>query len=472
MEYQKVVISIIVILAIIAVYLALVTIKPVQPEVNTTAAEELLLKGVRFGMYESTYQLSYNELADGYRTYYSMEEDGENQSIYVQNPLSTKKAYYFSNETILCIKYPLTANESCASVYGNAELKNYMASLSSKFLNDALIERYKNDMSYLISKNYVKLSPDITTKTINGKQCQEISYQIDYSNISLDDAARFGIGSDAPKKFNWKMCIDNQTGWIYSKYFDYKENGTTHTYEYQLVSFKKGEAAIVAPAELVDSVISILYQEREQYSKLAKCYTDKQGDDRERCITTMAITLKRKDLCDLTGQRRDTCLIALVPITKDEDICKLIVSQSVKDDCYIELAGAYKNSSYCSQMQNSSKLDQCYAAAKVAQQTPFLPPSDLCDAITNESSKDQCNMMQAMAHKDNSYCDKITNDSLVPICLNYTSGNYSGNMTTIDPEFAMGLVNSSVDFIKYLIALKNGSANGTIPLPPLPPLPN
>ncbi|MFH1785578.1 MAG: hypothetical protein ABH842_04055 [Candidatus Micrarchaeota archaeon] len=458
MGYQKIVIMVVAVLAIIAIYFTVAMQQPLIPE-DTTAAEELLLKGMRFGLGENDYVFSYTEIADGYKTEYLLEKNYDNRSIVVQNPLSIKRAFFFTNETIMCIKYPLTANESCAYVNEDLDLQNYVESLSSKFFNDLIIEKNKNDITYLIENNYLNLDASMETTTINGNECEEISYEIDFSSISLNDAARFGISSNSPKKFNWRMCIDNQTGMVYNKYFNYSLNGRIHTYEIQ-ATFKDSGANITKPSTLVESITSILYNERGQYTNLVKCYIEKEGNDRDKCIMDLALVLKRKDLCDSAGQRRDLCLISLVLTTKDTTICTLISDSGYKDNCYIELAGVYKNQSYCSMIINSSKLEDCDTAAGVTIQQE----QNICDTMTDVNSKDSCNMMQATYHKNTTYCSYIQNQTMAFECINY---NYT-NATGMDPEYIFGLVNSTIDFVKYIIELQNGTANGTIPLPPIP----
>lgn len=461
MEYQRIVLMIVAILVIAAVYIAITTVKPVVPVVDTKPAEELLLRGIMFGKGEKNYVYAYNEISDGYQIEYVVKKNGENGSVTLENPLSIKNAYFLANDTILCIKYPITNNDSCASVKGKTELKNYMDSVSTKFLNDNLMELSKNNIVYLISKDYLKLDPLIIPKDINGTECLEIRYNIDYSNISLDDAARFKMGSDAPKKFNWKMCIRNQTGQIYQQYFDYETNGVLHTYTYQLLSFQKGGAVIELPQELDGDVLSRLSSEREQYAKLAKCYTDKQGNEREKCITSLAITLKRKELCVLTTERRDMCLVGIVPITKDVSICEMVTSPSYKDDCYIELAGSYKDASYCNMIQNTSKLAMCNTVAKPYQ-------TDVCESIANAVSKDRCNTVLAAVRRNESYCNRILNESNLDGCVEGATANYTGNISNMDTEMIMAMVDSSLDIVKYFmdLAKNNGTINGTVPMPP------
>lgn len=463
MEYQRIVLMVVAILVIAAVYLAVTTERPEVPASDTKPVESLLLRGIGFGNGEANYVFTYRETADGFGTEYRVEKAGENGSVTIETPLSVKKAYFSANDTVLCVKYPIVNNDSCSSVKGNAELSNYINSVSTKFLKDSLIERNKNDIEYHISKKYLELDPLIVSKNVDGNECLEIRYKIDYANISLDDAARFGIGSDAPKKFNWKMCVNNQTGQIHQKYFDYETKGVTHTYAYQLLSFQKGGTNITPPEDLSGDVSTRLYSEREQHAKLVKCYTDKQGDEREKCITTLAITLKRKELCLLATERKDMCLVGIVPITKDASICDVVTAPSYKDDCYIELAGSYKDASYCNKVQNTTKLTMCNAVA-----VPYK--KDVCESITNEISKDRCNLVLAAVQKNESYCDRLINQSNLEECIEGANANYTEDVRTMDTEMMLTIVNSSLDIVKYFIELakNNGTINSTMPFPVLP----
>jgi hypothetical protein len=360
MEYQKVVIMVAVFLAVMAIYFVATSQVPEAVEENSTAASELLMKGMRFGLGSTNYVFAYTEIADDYTVKYLLERDGDNRSITVENPLSVKKAFFTENETMMCIQYPTGANETCAYITDETDLDNYVDSLSSKFLNDAIIERNKNDVEYLIENDYLTIEPGIETNIVDGNECGEIIYSIDFTNISLSDAARFGISSSTPKQFDWRMCIDNQTGMIYEKYFNYTLDGMVHTYEIKAATFSKGTASVILPNETADSITTILTNERVQYAKLAGCYNEYQDAERDDCISDLAITLERKDICLLADGKTEMCLMSLVPMTKDQAICDLITNSNYVDDCYIELAGAYKNSSYCDAIVNTTKIEQCY----------------------------------------------------------------------------------------------------------------
>jgi hypothetical protein len=359
MEYQeKILLLVTVLLVALAVYL--IRIAPVampSENVSTADAEALLMKGLSFGAGQENYTYAYRELSDGYRTSYVLTKNGNESMLEVQNPLSSKTAYFLNNDTILCITYG--GNESCASVQNEKDLANYLNSLRAKFFSDGIIQRNKDDMSYLIYNGYARLSPGLAPKAVEGKACTSLAYALDFSNMSISEAARFGVGITTPKVFSWEMCVDNATGYAVQKSFNYTYEGIPHSYLFTLVSYVPQPAPIAAPENLSGDVITPLLNEKEQQIRMANCYTSKQGDELDKCLATIALDNRRKDLCEYAGGRRDRCLVSIVPVTRDQAICAAIASDSYRDDCYIELAGAYKNSSWCASVRNTSKTDFC-----------------------------------------------------------------------------------------------------------------
>ena len=372
MEYQQTILLIaIAVLVGLALYFTLAVEVTEPPVIDTAEVETLLMKGVEFGKGEDNYVYSYSKISDGYKTTYLLTKNENESMVEVQNPLSTKRIYFLSNDTILCIRYPM--EETCSSVEGDSKLENYLNSLNAEFLDDSRIEKNRMDINYLLTWGYISLDPEVKNRTIGNKDCAGIEYTLDFSDISLSEAARFGISSTSPRLFMRTMCINNDTGSIYEETLDYTFEGIVHTYKFQLLSFKPDSAGAITPPEnLSEGAVDILLQERKQQIKLAECFTAKEGEERERCIATIALELQRKDICEIAGERRDRCLVSIVPLTKDETICTAITDLSYKDDCYIELAGAYKDSAYCSNIQDASKLAFCMEVSTPSEE-PEMP---------------------------------------------------------------------------------------------------
>jgi hypothetical protein len=234
------------------------------------------------------------------------------------------------------------------------------------------MDRAKSNLEFLIGSGYLMMNDTVSERTLGQNTCLQVSYVIDYSNLSLSDAARFSIGSDSPRIFYLSACIDNQSGVPYESTLNYTDkNGRAHDKITKVLSYKPDVTpTIVIPSNISGDAIAVLRKEREQQIKLATCHTDKAGQEREKCVADIALSLKRKDLCDLAGSRRDRCLVSIVPLTKDATICPAINDPSFRDDCYIELAGAYKDSSYCANIKDQSKAETCQEVAKVPEEPP------------------------------------------------------------------------------------------------------
>jgi hypothetical protein len=369
MDYQQKMLLVCGLLVAVALYFAFTSAQPAVP--GSKEGEDLLMRAIAFGKGVPEYAYSYSEISDGYKNTYTLIKYGNDSFVELQNPLSNKKVYFAPENIILCLRYPV--NETCGSVSRLSELDNYMSFFRSRFFNDNIIDRDKNNMRYMLDHNFVRLDPQVVPSSSNGRPCSKISYSLNLTNLSLDEAARFGIGSSSPREFDWTMCIDNETGIPYEKEFNYTYNGTLHTYQYKLVSYKGSASPLLAPNITLgetNGILGKLYKEREQQIKLASCYTDLQGEDRERCIAVIALDIERKDLCELSGARRDRCLVSLVPLLKDASICPGITNQSFKDDCYLELGGALKDNTYCGYISEAAKKETCMGISEPSKPKP------------------------------------------------------------------------------------------------------
>ncbi|MEW6036594.1 MAG: hypothetical protein AB1529_08340 [Candidatus Micrarchaeota archaeon] len=382
MEYQHKLLLITAILVAAALYIAFTT-APAPAAPDSSEAEELLLNSSGFGKGLADYAYSYTEVSDGYRTTYSLIRKGGAMMAEVQNPLSTKRVYLLGNDTILCIKYPV--NETCSSIANDTEMQNYIQFVQSRFFNDTNVDRAKGNIQYLMTRGYLSVGPSVENATVGTIPCRRISYVIDYSNLSLEEAGRFSISSDSPKTFWLSACI-SEIGLPYETSLEYADkSGMEHNRTVRVSLFRTEQVpSITPPANLSGDAVEVFRKEREQQIKLAGCHTERQGEEREKCVSDLALILKRKDLCDLAGSRRDRCLVALVPLTKDQTICGAIRDASFKDDCYIELAGAYKDSSYCEGVKDQSKLENCQQAASPKNESDLeVDPQKLLNYFEN-----------------------------------------------------------------------------------------
>ena len=359
---EKILLTILVVLAVVAVYITFV--QPPQPE--GAHAEELLKTAIEVGKGHDEYLYSYRETSNGYAVEYVLFVKGGEKMIEVKNPLSTKRVYLLENDTILCASFMNV--ESCSSMKNNTEsyVLDYFAYLESKLFDDQKMEDESERLSYFIEKGYLTLLPDTPEKTVNGRTCEELSYTIDYTDMTVSEASRYGVSPSSPRIFNWKLCVDETTGLAYSKYFNYTHTGKEYDWNFLLLEADWDPAdEITAPENLTDDLAYyILVEESNWQSELQLClsYSEK---NKEKCIHDLALILKMKSLCDMTGERRDMCLVGVAGLTLDEAICPEIEEVSFRDDCYIEMAGGKKESGYCSMLENVSKMEYCMNVSQI-----------------------------------------------------------------------------------------------------------
>lgn len=364
METQQMVVLIVALLLVgAAVYFVLTAESPeVVPDGNETdpaqlkLVEGLLFKGLEFGKGEAEYTYSFSRDSNGYEVDYVLSRKGNVSMLEVVNPLSEKQVYFLENDTILCVNY---TKYVCSSVKNVADVENYIASLKVEFFDDNRINKDMASMRLLIDKGYAALDPNI----VQGTECDTLKYTLDLSGLTLQEAALFGISSNSPKTFDFELCINNDTGVLHSKEFNYTWQGHEYGTVTRLSSFTKSASDIAPPENVSSGAVAELRKEREQSAKLAKCFTDNEGEGLEKCVSVLALGLKNEELCSLAGARKDRCIVSLVPILKNESLCLDITDAGYKDDCYIELAGAFKDDGYCSYVMNASKSSVCEEAA-------------------------------------------------------------------------------------------------------------
>jgi len=396
MEYQHKLLLLAALLVAVALYALTTTGTPPEIVQNTSEAQSLLMTSVGFGKGLGDYTYSYSEVMNGYRTSYIITKAGDEAVVEIQNPLSTKKIYLLANDTILCIKYPI--EESCSSIQQNAEMQNYVSFVRSTLFNDTNIAKAEGNTQYLITKGHVVFESAIEDKIVSGVACRQVTYDIDYSNATVDDAARYGIGTASPKKYHLTVCVNPETALAYDTTLTYQDKGMDNTRVTRVVLFKASAGAITPPAELSGDAVGVFRKEREKWVELATCYTDKQGDDRDSCAADMALKLRRKDICELAGARKDTCLLSVVPYTRDQTICTAISDSAYKDDCYGVLGDVLKDSSYCAYIQDATKKAKCMEVSAPSEVSDGATGGD--EAVEGNQSSGETNQSEGAGTSD------------------------------------------------------------------------
>ncbi|MBI5228394.1 hypothetical protein HY988_07415 [Candidatus Micrarchaeota archaeon] len=357
---EKILLAVTLIVAAFAIYIAYTSSAPKPGPKSTDAALAIVMKAMEFGSDATNYYYSFSQSSDGYTTLYKSEKLGNLSFLSIENPLSKQKIYFTDNDTVICMAYG--GPDVCGSGSSTPSLSNYVQSLRAIFLSKDNIAIHKTNFEYILNNRYVLLSPDIANITIDGTPCSEVNYLVDYTNLTNDEAVRFGIGPDSPKTFNVSLCLDPKSG-KYVRSLSYSLNNLSHTSNYKILEFKTtGLDPIVPPANATADVVPTLLLEKQDEQNILGCYVKA---EREGCVLELALQLENKNVCTLLDKKKDRCFVSLVPLTKDVSLCDGITDSSFKDDCYIELAGAYKDKTYCAKVIDSAKVQNCLSASAV-----------------------------------------------------------------------------------------------------------
>lgn len=358
---EKVVLGIIAILAVAAIFLSFVKIT--NPGKTSSDAEILFFNMQTFGENFTDYSYVYNETSNNFPIVYSLYKHGNTKMIQMESHLSTKKIYFLSNNTIMCLDF--LGNEECTEVKNETSLKPYLFNLNTRFFSNNVIAGQRVKMREGITKKYVFIDPTITKSSFNGKSCNVGKYKFDYTNISMQDMPLYGVYTGTPIRFDGKFCIDGN-GTVYYSYFNYTYNGAFHEWKRNLISInpKYGGPVKVPKIKNSSTMLTSLFFEQKNYEKLANCYMKTDATEKNKCTAILALTIKSKKLCEYTEKRRDRCLLSITPLLLEESICTGIFDKNYKEDCYVELAGGLKKSTYCTNIANLTKKDFCLNISK------------------------------------------------------------------------------------------------------------
>ncbi len=364
---EKLLLGIVIALALIALYITFV--QPAQPMDESAYALELIKKSVETGKGMDEYYYSYTETSDDYSADYALLLKGGEKMLEIKNPFADKEIYFLDDDTILCESF--AGVEVCSSMKNNTDsyFVSYLNSLKSVFFSDSAIESEIEKLDDFYDKGYLTVSPETSDKTVNGNPCKEIRYTIDYTTMLISDANRYGIPTSSPKKFDFVICVDAETGLAYTKHFTYSYGGSEHEWGFVLIEADWNPAQeIVPPEELAKGAYDALLEEKQWIAKYQACDAWS-GEQKDNCVSDIALTLKSKKVCTLAGVWEDRCLLTVSSLTGDETICPDISDAGYKDDCYIEVAHYKQDNSYCSNIANSSKVEICNDAARPPEPT-------------------------------------------------------------------------------------------------------
>jgi len=378
-NYEKALLAIAFVLFAAAIAISLPEAKPQKNETALMEAEGkgIIYNAIGFGIDRADYAYRFSENINGYEKEYFLVKNNDTSYIEINDQVGLQRIYLKGNQSFLCVDYKNTSKCAETTSINDSTLKNYYEYLRSLFFSKEKADRESGLFDEFFPKGVVSIKK-VGWEEIEGKKCRMVEYSIDYTNLSVADATRYGIPLSMPRHFEWQICqADNMP--VY-KHMVYSYNGVEYDTRISIKEFSS-PIEIIMPAELDESAYELFYDEIAAQQSLSGCFS-KPVSEREKCVSLAAFTLYKPSLCKSAGSQADTCIIRLMPYLKDENWCAQITGLDYKDDCYTELAGALKNSSYCERIANASKVDFCLNVSAVV-----LPPVNATEGSANETGK-------------------------------------------------------------------------------------
>lgn len=330
------------------------------PEIN---ASDLYFRSIEKPIGVGDYTYSYKEsYENGYWMDVIVSRKGELQYVYKNDPAYERRAYFGPNSTILCIKH--INDEVCTVLNSTSRFSAYAESLKSMLYDDEGL-RQVSEMNRKLYSYGGLVFEETSEKTVNGHNCIELKYHIDYSGLTVAQLNDMGLSVNSPlvlrsKQYNYSICVDPQTYDMYEKKIDFVDLGKRTMIKSETTGVNWGTGMdIQAPQELSseNDLYNLYANVKQEADEYIACLDQNNSD---RCIAEVAVSWKDPALCGETRAESDFCFLNAGLGAKDPGVCDK-VSASIKDTCYIEFANTMKDLGFCGRIANATTKQQCLA---------------------------------------------------------------------------------------------------------------
>jgi len=328
-----------------------------QLDAKKNEAKELYFKSLAIGKDADSYLYSYEEDMSGYIVKTILLKNGARYEAIIESPLTKREIFYMENDTFICVAF--NKYEECSPVGNNTELRSYLKGIKSYFFSNARFNEDNDTISFLIEKGALSFQGTEKSK-VDGKECDNIKYIVNYSVLSLTDAAKIGITSSSPTEVYGEVCYDSKSNEVYTKTFTYKRLGKQQFTKWKLLS---SDWKYSVPIEFQrnftnNSAVSLLYAAVEVQNEFIVCL-DKGGVQADACVFSFAIDYKFPQVCKYAGTKADFCTLNFALFDRNVTMCKEISDAKIKDDCRIEIAGKLKNETLCDLLDDKTRTQYC-----------------------------------------------------------------------------------------------------------------
>lgn len=298
-----------------------------------------------------SYQARYLESSGGESREVSSRSDGIWTEVSTQTPLYSRAYFWSGDRTILCennnetsVCSPLNASDDA---YAEAQQMGGMA-----FPEPNQSARIWSNYQKLINNSIFSFRENATTKTVAGRTCQEIAYQLGENNLSVCLDQQYGVVLSQEMTYDQPYQIWNSTQILYRK--------TTYWLSAQELGFDA--QAVPAPdVENSTRAQSIALADDEEWGVMYGCQTTANESEQRRCFKDNAISYNDVRFClqnaDATAQGDCVIKVATQPSRLRPELCEK--AGEMKSDCYANIAYLKKDASYCKLVTDAALRTSC-----------------------------------------------------------------------------------------------------------------
>jgi|GEM_PF-3425864 hypothetical protein len=328
-----------------------------QVDAKKKEAEALYFQSLNVGKGTVSYSYSYEENLGGYMVKTTLLTDGIRSEAIIESPFAKREVFYMENDTVICVTFAGT--KACSSAGNDTALRSYLKGVKGYFFTP---ERFKADnetISLLMNSGALTFESAEKT-TVNGKECYNIKYLVNYSVLSLSDSIKLGISQSSPIQVYGEVCYDPKAKEVYTKSFTYKRFGKDQFTNWKLLDSKwEYSGKIEIGMNLSNgTAISLLYDSVDMQNEFIACL-DKGGAQADSCVFSFAVNYEYPSVCKYAGTKADICTMNFAIFERDLEMCKEVSDPNVRDDCRIEIAGKLKDGTVCDSLDDSTRKQYC-----------------------------------------------------------------------------------------------------------------
>ncbi len=343
----------------------------VQQERSAGAKAFLALLG-KVSSFPETYEMVFDENVSGIMNEVGLMSFGANKSAVLKTQYDTRRIFWVEGGIIACEKIE-GKDELCAGVSGNGSIAAFAAQVERTFVNREGATADLQRDNRLVDLGVLTFPAAPLQENMAGRDCTRITYQLDYSHLTLKQMQELGVNPGDPvisafKNFKVTECLDAELGSPLSIDVSYQYLG-------QPISFSRKVTKITTP--LPGNVK--LPQTLSPEAALAKEFGEAElavsiyagcgalaGQEADLCFRQQAVQNNAPQYCDksLNSTVKYQCYHIIAAVNGKPELCKN--AGNLADDCYASVAAVTKNSAYCGMIANKTINADCVNATKTA----------------------------------------------------------------------------------------------------------